>query len=239
MGRNNYFRFKEFTIIQEHTAMKVGTDGVLLGAWLNTGGAKTILDVGTGTGLIALMMAQRSEAYITAVEIEEKAAGEAAENVLKSPWSNRVKIINDSLQNFVQSHNGFFDLIVSNPPFFSNSKKSKCNMLAMAKHNHLLPYSDLISCSSRVLSNHGRLALIIPVESAGEIKDLAEKENLRLLRETAVRPNCRKNVHRILFEFGMLTTSSVEVDSIMIHNDQGTCFTDKFQNLVRPFYLHY
>jgi tRNA1Val (adenine37-N6)-methyltransferase len=239
MGRNNYFQFKKFTIVQEHSAMKVGTDGVLLGAWADVASAKTILDVGTGTGLITLMMAQRSAAKIVGIEIESKAAEEAENNALNSPWSQRITVINISFQDFVKTNPGSFDLIISNPPFFGNSQKSRCEMLAMAKHNHLLPPSDLISCSSRLLAPEGKFATIIPADSILPVKVLAEKEQLYLLRETAVRPNNLKKPHRYLLEFGKDKIQSLETNFLCIHNDNGNDFTDQYKALTCGFYLNF
>ncbi len=239
MGRNNYFQFKEFKIIQEQAAMKVGTDGVLLGAWVNVTSAKTILDVGTGTGLIALMMAQRSEALITGIEIESNATEEALKNALNSPWSNRITILNSSLQEYAKTHPPCFDLIVSNPPFFSNSQKSKCEMLAMAKHNHMLPPADLTGCAARLLNSDGRLAVILPGDSKNLIKELAAKEHLHLLRETEVKPNSLKKAHRFLMEFGKTAGKTVEKDVIHIHNDDGYGFTNQYKTITRMFYLNF
>lgn len=239
MGRNKYFQFKEFKIIQEQAAMKVGTDGVMLGAWVNTGSAKQILDVGTGTGLIALMMAQRTNASITGIEIESKAAEEALTNSKNSPWHNRISIVNASLQSFAQAEPEKFDLIISNPPFFSNSQKSKCEMLAMAKHNHMLPPADLIDCSVRLLNPGGRLAIILPCDSVTVIKQLAAKAQLHLLRETEVKPNSIKKPHRLLMEFGKTAHQPVEKDSVLIHNDDGYGFTNQYKSLTQMFYLNF
>ena len=118
---NNYFQFKQFRIEQEKSAMKVGTDGILLGAWVNISKVKSILDIGTGTGLIALMLAQRCDANITGIEIESSAAEEALENANNTPWKNRLTIQNISLQEFSTTSKNKFDLIVSNPPFFEKS----------------------------------------------------------------------------------------------------------------------
>ena len=118
---NDYFKFKQFTIHQDKCAMKVGTDGVLLGAWAECANAKGILDIGTGTGLIALMIAQRSNAKIDAVEIDETASKQAKENIKKSLWNDRIEILNISFQDFSKSTNEKYDLIVSNPPYFQNS----------------------------------------------------------------------------------------------------------------------
>lgn len=219
--------------------MKVGTDGVLLGSWVNVGSAKTILDVGTGTGLIALMMAQRSNAYITGIEIENKAAEEASKNTKNSPWSNRVTIVNSSVQEFVKTKPYQFDLIISNPPFFSNSQKSKCELLAMAKHNHMLPPADLIDCSARLLNDDGRLAVILPYDSKKLITELAAKKQLCILRETEVKPNSLKKPHRFLVEFGKTAIKMIEKDVIHIHNEDGYGFTNQYKKLTQMFYLNF
>src|SRR5690554_1164673 len=239
MGRNNYFRFKQFKVVQNHAAMKVGTDGVLLGAWVNTENASSILDVGTGTGLIALMLAQRTNAFITGIDIEEKAAMEAVTNILASPWSQRIRIINISLQNFLQSINNKFDLIVSNPPFFSNSQKSKIENLAIAKHNDFLPFDDLIFCCSKLLNDNGRFALIIPCQSYNEIQMLSQKANLTIIRKTLVKPTPMKKGHRLLIQLAKTEFIPIEMDVIHIHDDTKQDFSQEFKTLISPFYLHY
>ena len=238
MGRNNYFQFKQFKIIQEKAAMKVGTDGVLLGSWVNVSGAKSILDVGTGTGVIALMLAQRSEAQITGIEIEKMAAEEAAENAFRSPWDSRISIKNMSFQQFTVNTNQTFNLIVSNPPFFINNQKSKNSNLAIAKHNDLLPFSEMLSGSLKLLAENGRLALILPVEPAKIFIELAQKHRLFLNRLTRVKPNSKKEVHRYLMEFSKIETE-LETDELTIHKDDGSDFTSRYKNLTREFYLNF
>jgi tRNA1Val (adenine37-N6)-methyltransferase len=238
MGRNNWFRFKQFTIVQERSAMKVGTDGVLLGAWVNVSSAKKILDVGTGTGLIALMLAQRSDADITAIEIEKNAATEAFENVKNSPWKNRITIINAPFQEYANNSDELFDLIVSNPPFFINSRKPSGINLAIAKHNHLLTLAELASCSAKLLNAEGRLAVILPVTTAGNFINEAVKQHLCLLRETEVRPNNLKNAHRYLLEFGKYNCIP-EKDCLRIHHDDGKDFTEEYKMLTADFYLNF
>ncbi len=238
MGKNNYFQFKRFKIIQEQAAMKVGTDGVLLGAWADITSAKTILDIGTGTGVIALMMAQRSNAKITGIEIEKNASEEASKNILNSPWSQRINIINTSLQCFDKKSNSF-DLIISNPPYFANSQKSKCELLAIAKHNYLLPPIDFITCSCQMLNPKGKLAVILPAESAGTLIRLAEKNNLFLQRETEVRPNYLKKSHRYLLEFNKIRCEQRRKDVIIIHNEDDSDFTEKYKSLTKDFYLNF
>jgi len=218
--------------------MKVGTDGVLLGAWTNISEAKTILDVGTGTGVIALMMAQRSEARITGVEIEKKAADEAVENVKHSPWSERICIKNISFQEFATNTEETFDLIVSNPPFFVNDQKSKDSDLAIAKHNDMLPIPEMISGSLKRIHNRGKLALILPVEPAKIFIELAKKNGLFLSRLTKVRPNNKKEIHRYLAEFSKYKTE-IETDELTIHEDDGSDYTQKYKTLTRKFYLNF
>ena len=218
--------------------MKVGTDGVLLGAWTNVSGVKNILDAGTGTGVIALMLAQRSDAQITGIEIENKAAKEAAENANYSNWNNRISIKNISFQQFAETSTKKFDLIVSNPPFFVNNQKSKDNNLAIAKHNDLLPFSEMISGSIKLLEHNGKLALILPVEPAKIFIELAYKNGLFLNRLTQVRPNYRKEVHRFLMEFSKNKTE-IETFELAIHEDDRSDFTPKYKNLTKEFYLNF
>lgn len=239
MGRNNYFQFKQFKIIQEHAAMKVGTDGVLLGAWANSDNVTQILDVGTGTGLIALMMAQRTNASVTGIEIEKKAAVEATDNILNSPWSQRIKIINESLQNFQPPGDTRYDLIISNPPFFTKSKRSKVERLAIAKHNDLLPFNDLIKYSANLMTENGKIALIIPFLSYDEVIEYSQNANLHVIRKTLVKPYPSKNPHRVLLELGKPNTSKPEMDTININDENRQNFSEKFKTLISPFYLNY
>lgn len=237
MGRNNYFQFKQFKIIQEKSAMKVGVDGVLLGAWVQTNSAREILDVGTGTGLIALMLAQRSEAQITAVEIEENAADEASQNVGASRWKERVEVRKTSLQEFVKSASSSFDLIVSNPPFFSQATRAAYAERTIARHNDLLPFSELISCSAGLLAENGKIALVLPIEALEEIQYWARENNLWLCRKTEIFPKTGKKVNRVLLEFGKKETVLNE-DCLTIYNSDGS-FTEEYVALTRDFYLKF
>lgn len=157
------FRFKQFAIEQDRTPMKVGTDGVLLGAWVRVGGdERRILDIGTGTAVIALMMAQRcAEAMVDGVEIDEASAEQARENVEASPWSDRVAIHHSQVQSFTPSYN--YDLIVANPPYFVDSLLSPDEGRSVARHTTELSFEELTDAVVRLLDDGGRFALILPV----------------------------------------------------------------------------
>ncbi|WP_340112239.1 tRNA1(Val) (adenine(37)-N6)-methyltransferase [Maribellus mangrovi] len=237
MGKNNFFQFKQFRITQERSAMKVGVDGVLLGAWTDVQNCSRILDVGTGTGLIALMLAQRSNAQITAVEIEKNAADEAAENISVSPWKERVEVRNSSFQEFAASTDEKFDLIVSNPPFFSKSLPASNTERSLARHNHALSFTDLIQLSSKLLSTEGRISVVLPVNAFGEISEIAARDLLYLQRMTEVNPKSEKSVTRILAEWGKTETAPVK-DCITVYKDEDL-FSDSYVKLTREFYLKF
>ncbi len=238
MGRNNYFQFKQFLIIQEKAAMKVGTDGVLLGAWVNVQHEKNILDIGTGTGLIALMMAQRTSALITGIEIEKNAFEEAFQNCKNSNWPERLFVQNISFQEFAEKSSEKFDLIISNPPFFFNDKKSKNSNLAIAKHNDLLPLPDLVSGGKKLLSTEGKLAAILPVIPAKKLIDLASEKGLHLVRLTKIIPTPQKEPNRYLMEFSQIQKATLK-DSLTIFEEPGGQFSASYRELTRDFYLNF
>ena len=236
MSHNNYFQFKQFRIEQHHAAMKVNTDGVLLGAWADIENVNTVLDIGTGTGLIALMLAQRCNATITGIEIEPKAAGEALQNVQQSKWSDRISILPVSFQQFVATTELRFDLIVSNPPFFSNSAKSTDPDLSVARHNDLLPFADIITGACKLLTNQGCLSLILPSSEASGFIALAQEQGLYLNRVTGVRPFPDKEQNRILMEFGRHEVSITE-NEISVYDSSRKEYSAEFKILACDFYL--
>lgn len=193
---NDYFRFKQFTIWQDRCAMKVGTDGTLLGAWAN--GGKNILDVGTGTALIALMMAQRfPEALVTGIDIDRQAVQQAQANVGASPFSERVSIGCEDVRTLV----GNFDAIVANPPYFDNSMICPDSRRTMARHTATLSYRELVVAVKRLLSDDGELSVIVPDESRSRMVSEATIEGLSLVRQCCVRTTPRKAPRRHLLAF--------------------------------------
>jgi len=235
---NNYFQFKQFTVRHDQCAMKVGTDGVLLGAWANVSQCNRILDVGTGSGLVALMLAQRSQALIDGVEIDEAAYKQATQNVAQSPWCKRIQTYHDSFQNFANNKFGSYDLIVSNPPYFQNSLKTPEIKRTQARHTNELNYAELIYFSAALLSEVGILAIIIPSESFETMKQLAVSENLHLKHITRVKPLPEKNFKRVLLEFSKEKQLNFSEDELVIEL-QRHIYSEAYINLTRDFYLNF
>lgn len=215
--------------------MKVGTDGVLLGAWVNVKGAKKILDVGTGTGLLALMIAQRTRANIDAIEIDKAAAEQAVENVLRSRWSDRVVIHHTALQDYFPSHSKY-DLIISNPPYFSNLIQITGNARELARQNYALTMNGLISGVCRLLTPGGRFALIYPAESFNAVTELTRKNGLFALRVTRVLSTPGDKAIRILAEFSYKRNIPVH-DKLIIEEKGRHQYSEKYRKLTQDFYL--
>ena len=233
------FTFKKFHITDNHTAMKVGTDGVLLGAWAK-GGLK-VLDIGTGTGLIALMMAQRfPTAQIDAIEIDKGALKDARFNVSQSPFNNRINIINSPLQDYKPCNEtqeeGIYDAIVCNPPYFINSLKNPLQQRTTARHTDSLSHQELIYHSKRLLKPNGSLSIIIPSNN----KDILEAEaifnGLSILKITNIKTKSSKPAKRCLIEFGKDATTECKIEEQVLNDDMGAR-TMWYKNLTQAFYI--
>lgn len=229
------FRFKRFTIEQDRTAMKVGTDGVLLGAWVSlSGDERRILDVGTGTGVIALMLAQRSEAVVDGVEIDVASAEQARENVDASPWSDRVTIYNSDIQSYSGER---CDLIVSNPPYFVDSQLSPSAQRTTARHTTDLSFRELSEAVERLLTHDGRFALILPVVEM-QIFERELSDRLFLVRCCEVHSVAGAPVKRIMCEFS--PTYAVPInETLTIEEGEHLQYTDEYRALTRDFYLKF
>ncbi len=234
MGRNNWFEFKQFRIEQRKAAMKVGTDGVLLGAWAPVNDARRILDVGTGTGLIALMLAQRSVAMIDAVEIDSQACDESQFNFEHAAWSDRLTVFHADFATLAGLSRETYDLIVSNPPFFVNSLKTKNAALTVARHNDMLTFDQLITGARELLNRTGRLCVIIPATSLDEFRERARLAGFFLLRQTKVIPRLGRLAKRVLLEFGLEADYPVRSELVVLNVQGG--YTEDYKMLTAPFY---
>lgn len=183
---NPYFQFKQFVVWHDKCGMKVGTDGVLLGAWAPVANARRILDVGTGTGLVALMTAQRSpaDARIVALEIDEAAALQAQENVLRSPWKERIEVVRADFRHYRTE--GKFDAIVSNPPYFVDSLACPDRQRSTARHTQTLTYSELTAGAAALLSDRGVFTVVLPTDVEAHVKELALRNGLHAIRQLDV-----------------------------------------------------
>ncbi len=219
--------------------MKVGTDGVLLGAWAPCEGATRILDAGTGTGLIALMLAQRQpDASIVAIDIDEASWREAADNFSASPWSNRFSAHHCSLQQFASRSNDTFDLIVSNPPYFSRSLPAKNPKRTLSRHNDLLGASDLILAAKELMTQGGTLALILPVSEYASFFEIAELKGLYEHRKMVVYPVPGKPAHRIMSCWGLAPAAVCTNESLIIEEGGRHQYSAEYLALTRAFYLN-
>ena len=231
-----FFQFKQFKIYQNDTAFKVGTDGVLLGAWVSCSDSERILDIGTGTGLIAIMLAQRAKAKITGLEISENAYKLLFKNVENCKWNNRISIKNISFQEYAKMTSEKFDLIVSNPPFFSNSLKPTNINLKTAKHTDLLPFSELIDGVVKLLTNKGMFAIILPSDIAVQFIDLCEENKLYCSKEILVKPNINKKPKRVLMEFRKNKKNKVS-EILTIETQERHKYTNEYKELIKDYLI--
>ena len=231
---NTYFQFKQFTVHQERCAMKVGTDGTLLGAWAN--GGERILDVGTGTGLIALMMAQRfPKAHVTAIDIDHDAATQAALNAEASPFDSRIDVREDDVRCFAPPATAF-DAIVCNPPYFADSLTSPDSQRTLARHTVSLTIGALMAAARRLLTTQGELSIIVPADTRSHAEGQAAMEGLALTRLCNVSTTPRRPHRRCLMAFSPTPTHHPQrIDAtIQLDNGQRSPWYDE---LTSDFYL--
>ena len=232
---NQYFDFKRFRIEQERCSMKVGTDGVLLGAWFPMEWGKTVLDIGTGTGLVALMAAQRGAGSVTAVEIDPDAAAQAAENAGRSAWSGVINVVNADISRFTA--NCCFDRIVCNPPYFRDSLRCPDAGRTAARHNDSLSFETLVRCAADMLKPDGLFCVVIPFDSVDGFVKCASKSGLNLCRRTDVVTAPGKAPKRSLLAFGK-EFLELENGEILMCDADGKETSD-YIDLVREFYLKF
>jgi len=239
---NNWFQFKQFRISQCKTAMKVGTDGVLLGAWLDIVDEKDntprVLDVGTGTGLIALMVAQRSCAEVFAIEIDKAAASQASDNFTHSPWVDRLNLIQADFKNIELLNLEKFDHIVCNPPFFSSSLNSPDDKRSIARHDDALPLSIFVRNCRDLITDEGKISLIFPIDRFEEAQVLLEMYGFFMVRKDSVRSRVNGKYIRVLSEWS-LQKQNQTIGEISVYADRENVYTDQFRDLTKEFYLGY
>ena len=232
------FQFKQFSLEQDQCAMKIGTDGVLLGAWAPIlHNPFSILDIGTGTGIIALMLAQRSNAaQIDALEIEENAYEQATDNFENSPWNDRLFCFHAGLDEFMEEPEDEYDLIVSNPPFYAEDYKTNDEQRDLARFQDALPFEDLVEAADLLLSENGILAVIIPFKEEERFLAIAKKFELYPIKITRVKGTPTTEIKRSLMAFKRFELPTLHSDELIIETARHQ-YTPKYIELTKEFYL--
>lgn len=233
---NPYFRFKQFTVWHDKCAMKVGTDGVLLGAWAAVGKSHRILDIGTGTGLIALMTAQRSlpDARIVALEIDEAAALQAQENVGRSPWKDRIEVICTDFRLYRPEEK--FDTIVSNPPYFVDSLACPDKQRSTARHNQSLTHTELIEGAAALLTDRGELMMVLPTDVEERVREVAMCNGLYAIRQLNVITKPGGEPKRILIAFSFQQQECL-TEELLTERSRHQ-YSDEYIALTKEYYLN-
>lgn len=232
------FQFKQFSIQQDRCAMKVGTDSVLLGAWCPIeNNPFSVLDIGAGTGILSLMIAQRSHAeQIDALEIDEDAYEQCVENFENSPWGDRLFCFHAGLDEFVDEPEDEYDLIISNPPFYSEDYKTENSQRDLARFQEAMPFEDLIEAADLLLSENGIFAVIIPYKEEEKFIDLCAEVELYPVKVTRVKGTSTTEIKRSLLAFKRYELSTLSADELVIEINRHE-YTDDYINLTKDFYL--
>ncbi len=251
MSTRSPFRFQQFTVDDQRAAMKVGTDGVLLGAWTPIRTATRILDVGTGCGIVALMLAQRTaklKSQISAIEIDQRAAEQAYDNFVASPWTMRLPTsaenVNLSLEQFSElnkANENRFHLVVCNPPFFGQPYRSPNPSRSVARHTENLTRDSLFEHAQRLLTEAGRLAIVLPFEQAESTIETARNHDFHLWNQTNVRPTPTSELKRVLLEFSLVSPTQRDwvAETELIIETSRHQYSDDYADLTNEFHLRY
>ena len=232
------FQFKQFSVSQDRCAMKIGTDGVLLGAWCPIeNNPYSILDIGAGTGILSLMLAQRSNAeQIDALEIDEDAYEQCVENFENSPWGDRLYCFHAGLDEFVEEPEDEYDLIVSNPPFYSEDYKTENEQRDLARFQDALPFEELVEAAHLLLSENGIFAVIIPFKEEEKFIDLCAEVELFPIKVTRVKGTPTTEIKRSLLAFKRYELSTLTADELVIETARHH-YTGEYIALTKAFYL--
>lgn len=232
------FTFKNFEVLQDKCAMKVGTDSVLLGAWCPLDNKPhTVLDIGAGTGILSLMLAQRSDAYqIDAIEIDENAYEQCVSNFENSPWADRLFCFHAGLDEFVDEPEDEYDIIISNPPFYSEDYKTADAQRDLARFQEAMPFEDLVEAADLLLSENGIFAVIIPFKEEERFMDLCAEVELFPIKVTRVKGSPTTPIVRSLLAFKRYELSVLEADELVVEITRHE-YTDEYIELTKDFYL--
>ncbi len=233
---NVYFRFKQFTINQDRCAMKVSTDACIAGAWMDLPpGTKRVLDIGTGTGLLALMLAQKNPGIIIdAIELDAEAAAQAKENVSSSPWADRINIIQADATIYPYTHT--YGFVISNPPFFNNSLLSNIDRRNMARHTVSLSFQSLFDILNKCLNEVGVASVLLPCTEHAQWEKLLQDNNWYIEKKLLIHPHDHKAANRVVSISSRNSNITCTEEHLYIRNPKGD-YTDTFKQLMYPYYL--
>jgi len=235
MAGGDSFVFKQFIVKQNKCAMKVGTDAVLLGAWADLPPSGRVLDIGAGTGIIAMMLAQRCVANIDTIEIDADAYTQAVENCGNCKWKDRLNVHHSSFQDFAEKCGKQYDAIVTNPPYFTNSLQAASESRTKARHNATLTFKELIDGIKALLHQKGTFAIILPSKESEEFVEIAKDSGLYPVRVMRIQTTAVKPAKRVLMQFAFQRNSFSE-STLIIENTDHT-YTPDYKQLTREFYL--
>jgi tRNA1Val (adenine37-N6)-methyltransferase len=235
---NNYFKFKQFTIFQDGSVFKVGTDGVLLGACAELSNVKRILEVGTGTGLIAIMTAQRSEAGITAIEPDRESFLQASENIRKCKWAERMELLNVDFQSFSAETDDKFDMIITNPPFFRDSLKNPDEGKSATRHSDSLSSQAILAGSFKLLNEHGNLQLIMPYAEGNLFIVEAQEFGFYCNRIIKIKPVPSGEIKRLILKFERIKKQLSE-KFLTVETGTRHRYTEEYKTVTKDFYLNF
>jgi tRNA1Val (adenine37-N6)-methyltransferase len=231
---NAWFQFKQFRVEQDRSALKVGTDACILGAWAQAKNPHAILDIGTGTGLLALMLAQRYPVRVVALEPDAESAGQAQENFQNSPWSERLQLVREKVQTFVASNP--FELIVCNPPFYPHHLKAANARRNAALHHDTLTFPELAEACARLLAPAGLCYILLPPRQALEFEQEASRWSLYVQKKLFIQERADSPIHRTVYGYGFANTATVEEEPLCIR-EEGGAYSGAYQTLLQGYYL--
>ncbi|WP_172668496.1 tRNA(1)(Val) (adenine(37)-N(6))-methyltransferase TrmN [Yersinia frederiksenii] len=237
--RGGGFTFKQFFVAHDRCAMKVGTDGVLLGAWVPIEKARKVLDIGCGSGLIALMIAQRSapDVEIDGVELEPEAAQQASSNAAQSPWAERVHIYAQDIHQFAENHPHQYDLIVSNPPYFAPAVACRDEARDTARYTGSLTHDALLNCAEKLITKEGVFCVVLPHDLGGELAHLAVQQDWFVHCQVDIRDRPGKPLHRMLLTLSR-QPAETQYQHLDLRQSEGV-YSPEFCALISEFYLNY
>ena len=238
--RGDGFTFKQFFVAHDRCAMKVGTDGVLLGAWAPVANAGRILDIGTGTGLVALMLAQRTadSVVVDAVELESAAAEQARENFSESPWQRRLSVFAEDINHFAGHASGHYDLIVSNPPYFASAVACRDEARNAARYTETLTHDALLDCAGRLLATTGIFCVVLPYDIGLGFEQAAQQQQWFTRARVDIRDRPGKPLNRMLLALARQPYAQPDYQELALREEMNV-YSQPFRQLIADFYLNY